>query len=156
MPCPQPVRSAFSLVEIMVVMTILVVLLSISVPRVTRTIEQAHADMAGASLQSIASAQRFYWLENRTYASSIQDLIEEGLLDASAVVGGARYEYSIVSADAESFTANATRRLIDAGGNPIYDGAWQGAFAITETGLQTGMVIRQGSSYSSDQLQPSY
>ena len=74
-------RRAFSLIEIMITMTILGVLISFSAPRVMRTMEQSHADIATANLRSICSAQRFYWIENRTYASSLVTLVDEGLLD---------------------------------------------------------------------------
>lgn len=149
-------RNAFSLVEIMVVMTIMVVLVSISVPSVVRTMEQSHADMAGASLRAIETAQRFFWLENRTYADSLQDLIDEDLLDASSVIGGPRYEFAITAADANSFSATATRRLLDQNGNAILDGAWQGNFTMNETGNLAGVVAKQGSAAGGDQIQPSF
>ncbi|MEL6105933.1 MAG: prepilin-type N-terminal cleavage/methylation domain-containing protein [Planctomycetota bacterium] len=132
-------RAAFSLIEVMVTMTILGILLAFASPSVTRSVEQSHADLAGASLRSISSAQRFYWLENRTYASDIDDLITDELVDQE-LLNSARYEFSILSADAEAFTARARRRSFNEAGNAVYNGAWSGEFDIDETGEITGDV----------------
>jgi len=149
-------RVGFSLIEIMIVMTIMVVLVSIAVPSVTRTIEQSHADMAGASLHAIETAQRFYWLENRAYADTLQELIDEDLLDPASIIGGPRYEYAITAADDTSFSASATRRLLSPDGTPNYNGVWQGNFTTDETGIVAGLVAKQGSSAGGDQIQPSF
>ncbi|MDV6031264.1 MAG: prepilin-type N-terminal cleavage/methylation domain-containing protein [Phycisphaera sp. RhM] len=82
----NPKRHAFSLIEVIVTMTILAVLLTFAAPSVVQTMEQSHADLAGASLRSIASAQRFYWLENRTYATTLQELIDDELRNVSTTV----------------------------------------------------------------------
>ena len=80
-------QSGFSLIEVVVTMTILAVLVSFAAPSVIRTIEQSHADLAGAALRSVATAQRFYWVEHRTYATSLQELINEELIDDELLNG---------------------------------------------------------------------
>ena len=136
----KQIRSAFSLIEVVVTMTILAVLLTFAAPSVIRTMEQSHADLAGAGLRSISTAQRFYWLENRTYASSLQDLIDDELVDNELITASPRYEFSITGADAAGFTAQASRRNFNGAGNPVYNGAWSGDFEIDETGEITGEV----------------
>lgn len=131
---------AFSLIEVVVTMTILAVLLTFAAPSVIQTMEQSHADLAGASLRSIASAQRFYWLENRTYATTLQALIDDGLVDGELINASPRYEFSITAATAEGFTARARRRTFSGSGTPVYDGAWSGDFDIDETGQISGEV----------------
>ena len=121
-------------------MTILGILISFSAPRVMRTMEQSHADVAGACLRSINTAQRFYWIENRTYAPNMVALIDEGLLDSDFVSSVPRYEFSIVSANDDSFQASATRRNFNNLSTPVYNGAWQGAFTIDESGTIGGAV----------------
>lgn len=133
-------RWGFSLIEVVVTMTILAVLLALSAPSVIRTMEQSHADLAGAGLRSIAAAQRFYWLENRTYAPTIQDLLDDELVDQELIDASPRYEFSIAAADAAGFTVQARRRGFNAVGNPVYNGAWSGDFQIDETGEITGEV----------------
>ena len=133
-------RHAFSLIEVIVTMTILAVLLTFAAPSVVQTMEQSHADLAGASLRSIASAQRFYWLENRTYANTLQELIDDELVDNELLNASPRYEFSITAADAAGFTAQARRRSFNSAGNPVFNGAWSGDFQIDETGQITGDV----------------
>jgi prepilin-type N-terminal cleavage/methylation domain-containing protein len=133
-------RYAFSLIEVIVTMTILGVLLSFTAPSVLRTVEQSHADLAGAGLRMIHSAQRFYWLENRVYAGNLQLLIDDDLVDEQLNAGMTRYDFAITNADADGFAAVARRRLLDGIGNPIYNGAWQGTFTIDESGEITGTV----------------
>jgi type IV pilus assembly protein PilE len=122
----------------MTALTVICVLLAASAPSVIRTMEQAHADVAGANLKAIFSAQRMYWLDNRDYSSDLATLEAEGLLDAAIVAGSSRYAYSIDSADANGFQALATR---------IGSGIWSGQFAVDETGAITGAVQRFGSDY---------
>ncbi len=133
-------RRGFSLIEVVVTMTILAILVSFSAPSVMQSMEQSHADLAGAGLRMVNSAQRFYWLEHRTYASNLQTLIDEGLIDQDLAMTSPRYEFSIASADAGGFQAEARRRQFDTVGTPIYNGAWQGTFTIDETGVISGIV----------------
>ena len=141
-------RSAFSLIEVIVTMTILSVLLSFTAPSVLRTVEQSHADLAGAGLRMIHSAQRFYWLENRVYAGNLQLLVYDDLIDEQLNTGMSRYEFAITAGDADGFTAVARRRLLDGVGNPIYNGAWQGTYTVDETGEITGTVDGPASTIS--------
>ena len=78
-------RRGYSLVEMMVAMTILGVLFSMGIPRFQNSLEQSRADVAGANLRSIWSAKRLYWLENRTYSPDIQTLVSYNLIDPSLV-----------------------------------------------------------------------
>jgi prepilin-type N-terminal cleavage/methylation domain-containing protein len=133
-------RHAFSLIEVVVTMTILAILISFSTPSVMRTMEQSHVDLAGAGLRMINTAQRFYWLEYRTYAGDLQTLIDEGLIDQDLGTTAPRYEFSIASADASGFQVQARRRIFDALGSPVYNGAWQGTLTIDETGVIAGTV----------------
>lgn len=121
-------------------MAIMAILLSLTAPSVMQSMEQSHADMAGAGLRMVNTAQRFYWLENRTYAPNLQTLIDAGLIDGDLNMTAPRYEFQIVAADADGFQASATRRIFDNLNQPVYDGSWQGAFAIDETGQISGTV----------------
>lgn len=141
-------RRGFSLIEVIITMTILAVLVSFTAPSMMRTMEQSHADLAGAGLRMVNTAQRFYWLENRTYAPTLQTLVDEGLVDQDLVLTSPRYEFSIASASATAFQAQARRRLIDGVGTPIYNGAWQGTFTIDETGVIAGTVTGPSSTIS--------
>ncbi len=119
----------------MVVVTIIGILVAWCVPSYRRAVEQAKADIAGANLRAIWSAQRLFWLENQTYATDLAQLQSLGLLDPTIVLSTTGYEYSITSASANSFQAVASR--IGAGG-------WSGEFDIDETGLISGEVCCPG------------
>jgi type IV pilus assembly protein PilE len=128
-------RRGLTIIEIVTVMSVIGVLLAAAAPSFIRTMEQAHADLAGANLRAIWSAQRYYWLENRTYAANLTDLQAADLLDGAVVAGTSRYDFAIDSADATSFTASATR---------VGSARWTGSFSIDETGLLTGTVQISG------------
>lgn len=121
--------------EVITVLTIIGVLLSMAAPSFTRTMEQAHADIAGANLRAIWSAQRYYWLENRTYATNLADLESLDLLDASVVTGTSRYSYSMTAADDDTFTAAATRTGSE---------RWSGSLTVDETGVLAGAIQAPG------------
>jgi hypothetical protein len=82
-------------------MVVMGVLVSLGVPRFQRTLEQARADVSGASLRAIWTAQRLHWLNDpaRTYAPSLQALCDEGLLDKSLAASNAIYVYMDPEAD---------------------------------------------------------
>lgn len=135
-------RKAVTFVEVVTVLVVIGVLISMSAPTFTRTIEQAQADIAGANLQAIWSAQRFHWLENREYANDLQDLVETDLLDPSILTGTRRYRYRIRHADKDSFEAEAQRRN---------SSRWSGEYTLIETGEITGMIQASGEPF----IQPS-
>ncbi|MEM9588094.1 MAG: prepilin-type N-terminal cleavage/methylation domain-containing protein [Planctomycetota bacterium] len=141
---PKRPRNGFSLIEIVVVMTILAVLISLTAPSVVRTMEQSHADLAGASLRSIAVAQRFFWLENRTYATDLQTLIDAGLIDDDLQAATGRYQFSVTAATETTFQAQAQRMQRAADGTPQFDGAWQGVLTIDQTGMIGGTISHAG------------
>lgn len=138
----QSPRNGVTFVEVVTVLVVIGVLISMSAPTFTRTIEQAQADIAGANLQSIWSAQRFYWLENRDYADKLEELVDMDLLDPSVLTGTRRYRYRIRHADKDSFEVEAER---------INSSRWDGKYTLIETGEITGVIKASGES----DIQPS-
>jgi prepilin-type N-terminal cleavage/methylation domain-containing protein len=84
-------RRGYTLIEVVVVLTIMGVLLTISAPSFHRALEESRADAATAALRSIWSAERLYWLEYRTYTSDMTALAGLGLVDPSLVAGTTFY-----------------------------------------------------------------
>jgi type IV pilus assembly protein PilE len=118
--------------EVMVVITMMAVILAMTAPSFQRAVEKAKADIAIANLRAIWAAERFYWLEYRTYASDLTQLTSLGLLDPEMTGGLSIYSYSaIASSDGTSFSATATRNARS---------RWSGSFSIDQTGSITGMV----------------
>ena len=66
--------------------------------------------MAGANLRAIWTAERIYWLDNRSYTTSLDVLVNQNLLDPS-ITSNTSYTYLVTSADVATFTATAQRAL---------------------------------------------
>lgn len=124
-----------SLIEVILVMTIISILISMAVPSFHRALEQSRADLAGANLRAIWSAERAYWLEYRTYATDLSSLQTLGLIDPAIISSQTFYSYQITSAGASAFTASATRTAST---------RWNGEFGIDETGVLTGALSASG------------
>lgn len=132
-----PKRRGVSLIELMVTVTLIGILASFATPSFQRAMNQSRADIAGANLRAIWSAERCYWLDNRTYINDLSQLQTLGLIDPSVVSASSFYVYAITAADSNSFTATATRTGSD---------KWSGQFVIDETGVVTGEVQATGES----------
>lgn len=128
-------RAALSLVELLVAVTLIGILSAIAMPSFRRAVDQSRADIAGANLRAIWSAERCYWLEYRTYTSDLTQLQTMGLLDPTIVTAANYYVYSVASADNDSFVAVATR---------TGSAHWSGQFVIDETGVISGSIGSYG------------
>lgn len=137
MPSRRHRRSGFSLIEVVVVITVIAVLIAFAAPTFGVAIEQSQADIAAANLRSIWTAERLYWLENRTYTTDLSALESAGLLDSAIVTGSSQYSYAVSAADASTFSATATR---------IASQRWSGSFTIDQTGSMTGSIQAAGQS----------
>ena len=129
-------RLGVTLMELSIAIIIAGVLVAFVVPSFSRVTEQTHVDAAAQYLRSIWSAQRVYWLENRTFASTLGDLSALGLIDNK--IGGGNdgyFTYSITAAAADTFNVTAVR----AG-----SGVWSGTLTITQDGEVTGFVSKGG------------
>jgi len=125
----RPRRRAFTLIELVVAVTIVAIILVLGAARYRNAIEQARANVAAANLRAIWSAQRLYWLDQRTYAGNLNSL--GALIDPSVVTGTPYYSYAVTSADDTSFTVTATR---------IGSTDWSGTLAMDQTGTMSGTI----------------
>jgi prepilin-type N-terminal cleavage/methylation domain-containing protein len=125
----------YTIVEMMVVLTMMGVLLSIAAPSFHQALEQSRFDLAAANLRSVWSAERLYWLENRVYASDLNTLMTAGLIDPSMLSNTQFYSWAISSPDGTTFTASATR---------INSTTWTGTLTIDQTGTLTGSLQAPG------------
>jgi prepilin-type N-terminal cleavage/methylation domain-containing protein len=134
---PRDKRGGFTLVELSVVVIIMGILLAFIVPSFTRVSEQNHVDAASQYLRSIWSAERVYWLEHRTFTTSLTTLHALGLIDPKIAAGDDGYFlYAVDNVAATTFTVTATRNG---------SAAWSGTLSITEDGEVTGFVSGSGS-----------
>ena len=122
--CPVPAsigRPGSSLIELIVTILVLGVLLSMGVPQFAQSLEQSRANVAGANLRAIWSAQRLYWLENRTYAPDLNTLLNANLIDPSLTEAIAPYTYSV---------SNSSSERVHRNGDPRGSSTWSGSYTI--------------------------
>jgi general secretion pathway protein G len=71
-------RSAFTLLEILVVVAIIVVLAGLAVPMIVNQMEGANERLAKAKAIQIADAVEMYHVNNQQYPNSLQELTQPG------------------------------------------------------------------------------
>jgi prepilin-type N-terminal cleavage/methylation domain-containing protein len=126
-------RQGFTLIELMVALTVMALTASFAVPRFQKALEQTRVDLSASNLESLWTAQRLYLAQNHTFASSIEVLKESNLLDATfpATDVGSYFVYVVTSADATGFNASAQR---------VNSAHWSGGLTISEQGVVTGGI----------------
>ena len=138
-------RYGFTLVELMVVLTVIAVMTAMAIPYFGRTLEQSQANIAAANLRAIWAAERFYWLENSTYTLNLSDLQPPtstnpqalGLIDPEigpATPQNDYYDYYVSAGSGgitNTFTAHATRKV---------NTTWTGSFTIDDMGATSGTL----------------
>jgi type IV pilus assembly protein PilE len=129
----RPARG-ITLLELVMVAAIIGILASLAVPSFKRAIEQSRADVAATNLRAIWSAQRLYWLDNRTYAADLATLQSLDLVDGS-LASQPFYQYEISAADSSGFTALAIRA-----GSSL----WGGTLSIDGSGNVSGVLSADG------------
>jgi len=125
----------YSLLETIIALVVFGVLISMGIPRFQQSLEQSRADVAGANLRAIWSAQRLYWLQNRTYSPDLPTLLAANLIDPSLPTASTPYTYQVSGSSESTFTATATR----AAGS-----SWSGSYTIAQDGTFTGSFQHSG------------
>jgi len=120
-----------TLFELLLVVVIMGIVFTAAVPRSAVAFEEARVDGAAATLRSIWSAQRLHWLERHSYAASLGDLSSLLLIEPGVASETKPFDYAITTADATTFTAQATRS-----GSTW----WSGSLAVDETSAITGTI----------------
>jgi prepilin-type N-terminal cleavage/methylation domain-containing protein len=105
--------SGFSLLELMIVVSVIGILTAMAAPSYLNAVRQSRADIAGANMRAIWAAERLYWLEYHGYTDKLAPqtapdvgLADMGLLD-SALFASGNYTYSIASFSDTAFSATA-------------------------------------------------
>ncbi len=124
-------RKGLSILEVTIVATVIGILVTLTVPRFGRAVEQARVDIAAANLRAIWTAQRLYWLDNRMYTTDLSGMAGLGLVDPAVPTVASPYVYRVTTSSSTGFTATATRS-----GST----SWVGTLTIDQTGAVTGSV----------------
>lgn len=130
---PHAAPRGFSLVELMVTLTVIGILVTMTVPFFQRAIQQSRTNIAAVNLRAIWAAQRMYWLEYQSYASDLATLKSQGVLDPKFDDSDSAFSYPTpTSTDnfALHFQATAVPK----------SGTWTGQYTLDETGRIDGTV----------------
>jgi len=73
---PAAIRAAFTLMEVLVVVAILVVLAAIAVPIYTTYLENSKLDRAKLDVKNLETAVQAYYMRNDVYPDSLQMLTQ--------------------------------------------------------------------------------
>jgi type IV pilus assembly protein PilE len=97
-------REGFSLLELLIVITLIGILAGIAIIRYGPALESARRAEAYAVLTEIVTAEKRYYLDNNSYTTTITDLDSFDAVPASA-----NFTFSVPSADASTGYAEAAR-----------------------------------------------
>ena len=132
-------RYGFTILELSIAIIILSILVTTAIPIYHKATEQARLDAASRDLLTIWTAQRVYWLENKTYAADLATLQATDLVSSkvanSKTNSNIDYTYEIDSFSDSTFSASAARK-----GST----RWSGDIFIDQTGLISGSVSNKG------------
>ncbi len=122
-------KRAFTLVEIMIVLLILSVLISLSIPNILRSRVTANEGVTMANLKALSTACQTYHMDQQTYPDSLQTLANVNPPYIDNVLGSGQkqgYEFIYARPNSDHFTVNA---------NPLHTGLLKGRyFYIDESG----------------------
>ena len=125
-------RRGVTLMELGVAVILIGIMATFTIPSFARVSEQNRVDAAAQYLRSLWSAERVYWLENRSFTGSLATLDTMGLIDPKLALGDdGNFQYTLGSITADGFKATATRNG---------SGTWSGTLTITQDGEVTGHV----------------
>jgi type IV pilus assembly protein PilA len=101
-------QKGFSLIELLIVVTVIGILAAVAVPNLLKSRAAAHEASAIASVRTVVTAQITYaaTVGNGTYAADLAELGSVGLID-SVLAAGTKDGYNFASAGAgDTFTVN--------------------------------------------------
>jgi len=84
-------RRGFTLIELMVVISIVVIIAAIAIPNLMSSREAANESAARSTLQSLFIAQKTYHLKNGSYTNSFTALNFSGFTGSDYTIRGFRY-----------------------------------------------------------------
>ncbi len=98
-------KTGVTLTELLIVVVIIGILASLSLPMMTKTLEKAKTGEVVANLNLIRTAEKSYFLENNMFTGDINDLSIESPNDAPV----RHFDYMILWVNDDDFLARAQR-----------------------------------------------
>ena len=114
-------NNGFSLLELLIVVSIILIIATIAIPSLLRSRQSANETHAVANLKTVNTAEVQYLSNSQNLYGSIPDLITAGMLDNRYSLGSAGYNFDIqLSANSLDYTASATAQGANAGRYDYY------------------------------------
>jgi type II secretion system protein G len=108
-------KKGFTLIEVLIVVIILGILATISVPQFTKMVARARTAEAYSTLGAIKTAQEIYRLENDTYVADLTAL-DVTFPDGDGTTSSTNFDYTAVAyADTYTITADGKEGSIAEG-----------------------------------------
>ncbi len=106
-------NSGFSLIEILIVLSIIGILLTIAIPNLFKAEESARKRATEIEMRGVISSLYTYRLANYSLPKSLEDLISEGYIKKEALEDewGTKYQYSITGNTVILKSAGADKKL---------------------------------------------
>ena len=105
---------AFSLLELLIVVAIILIIATIAIPSLLRSRQSAQESAAVAQLRTINTAEVTYLSSNQGAFGDIPSLVSQGFLDSRFLGSVSGYNFT-VAASGPNYTANADPTSINAG-----------------------------------------
>lgn len=118
-----PRQRGYTLMELLLTVSIITIVASIALPSYRQHVKRSHRGDAMAALMRVANAQEKFYLQNNTYAGTLAEL-------NITSTANDYYTLSIVDANINAFSATA----IPKSGGPQADDDQCATFAIDSTG----------------------
>lgn len=98
-------NQGFTLIELMIVVTIMGIIAAVGYPSYTNYVLRTHRAEAMNELTRLANLQEQFFADNRSYADKLTTL---GLATDKLTTDSGRFEISVTASAARSFTLTAT------------------------------------------------
>jgi type IV pilus assembly protein PilE len=127
----------FTLIELMVVVTIVAILLGVALPSYQAHVLKTKRNIAEGAMLEIMGAQEQFFVNNRQYTTSLANIgwsSNPGYIDGEGeevAAAGASYEISLVSATTRAYTVQAVPKGAQAKDTGC------GTLKITSVGVKT-------------------
>ena len=97
--------AGFTTLELAIVVTLILTVLLMGLPRTMRAYEHGRVQYAEAALETVWTAQRLHRVHGGTFSDDLQALADKGLVPAAMAGGGPIWGFDLPLATRDTFTA---------------------------------------------------